>query len=120
MAGIGRRLSFLDRMLTLWIFLAMAVGVLAGYLIPDAEGFINRFSVGTTRLGEASQNLLEMAGTPEGVVVSTIDFIVRTHLILQAGWVLNRLFFVPRPGKLQEVHRATDARVVVSDHVLAA
>ena len=40
-----------------------------------------RFSVGTTRLGEASQNLLEMAGTPEGVVVSTCN---RTEFYLAA------------------------------------
>jgi len=45
-----RRLSFLDRFLTLWIFLAMFVGVMAGYLYPGVKDLINLFSVGTTNI----------------------------------------------------------------------
>jgi len=44
------RLSFLDRYLTAWIFSAMAVGVLSGWLIPDIVPFFNRFSIGTTSI----------------------------------------------------------------------
>lgn len=45
-----KRLGFLDRYLTLWIFLAMLLGVSIGYFIHDSAGFINSFSSGTTNI----------------------------------------------------------------------
>ena len=49
-APITKKLSFLDRYLTLWIFLAMAIGVGAGYLWPQIGKAIESASIGTTSI----------------------------------------------------------------------
>ena len=50
MNKVSSRLGFLDRYLTAWIFAAMAVGVIAGWLMPGIVPFLNKFSVGTTSI----------------------------------------------------------------------
>ena len=89
MAGVARNLSFLDRYLTIWIFLAMFVGVAQGYFLPASTQWISAFQIGTTSIPIALGLILMMYPPLAKVKYEAIGRVFRDVKVLLLSLVQN-------------------------------
>ena len=92
MGNSGKRLSFLDNYLTLWIFLAMGIGVSIGYFIPNVSDYINSFSSGTTNVPLAIGLILMMYPPLTKIDFSKIPLMFEKPKLLTASFLITWIF----------------------------